>query len=101
MDRVRYEGYLAARKAIAMQPLDEFATDVLRDLAEGLLLARHPLEADAAREQVPEALGVLVDRGDLTRLTATRFWVHLRACGPAMDWPPSWDRAPQPLPSAA
>jgi hypothetical protein len=96
MDRVRYEGYVAARSAIAMQPLDDFAADVLSDLAEGLLLARDVAEAGAQRERVPEALALLVERGDLTPLTATRFWVHLRACGPAMEWPLTWDRAPAP-----
>ena len=77
------------------------AADVVRDLAEGLLLARDGEEADAARERVPEALGLLVDHGDLTRRAASRCWAHLKACGPPMRWPPSWDRSPASPPGSA
>ena len=97
MNRVRYEGYVAARDAITAQPLEEFAAGVLCELAEGLLLARTAKEAYVARDAVPEALEVLVDRHDLTRRAATRFWVHLKACGPPMRWPRGWDRSPTPL----
>jgi hypothetical protein len=93
MDRVRYEGYVSARDAVAMQPLDPRAAEVVDELAEALLLARDASEAHAAREAVPEALGALVDRHAITRRTADRFWVHLKACGPTMEWPPSWDGA--------
>jgi hypothetical protein len=94
MDLGRYEGYVTARDAIAVEMLDGFSAEVLQDLAEGLLLARDPGEADEARDRVPDALGLLVDRGDLTRRAADRFWARLKACGPRMQWPPSWDRAP-------
>jgi hypothetical protein len=101
MDRGRYEGYVAAVDAAAVEMLDESAADVVRDLAEGLLLARDGEEADAARERVPEALGLLVDHGDLTRRAASRCWAHLKACGPPMRWPPSWDRSPASPPGSA
>ena len=94
MDGVRYNGYVAAREAIAAQPLDPLAAETLEDLAEGLLLARDDFEAEAARAAVPDALAGLVDRHVMTRRTADRFWVHLRACAPAANWPPSWDRSP-------
>jgi hypothetical protein len=92
MDRGRYEGYVAVRDAVAAQAEDAFASEVLCDLAESLLLARNPGEAEEARECVSNALGILIDRGGLSRRAAGRFWIQLRACGPQMQWPPSWDR---------
>jgi hypothetical protein len=70
---------------------------VIRDLAEGLLLARDPTEAEKARESVPGALLQLVDEGFLTRSAAHRFFVRVRACGPEMHWPSSWQRHRAPL----
>jgi hypothetical protein len=99
MDRIRYEGYVVARNAIAAQPLDEFATWTLCDLAEALLLARDGTEAEEAREAVLEGLALLVARHDLTRRAAVRFWVHLKACGPPMHWPPTWEGSPVPSPA--
>jgi hypothetical protein len=93
MNRRRYEGYIAARDALADQALDSFAAGIVGDLAESLLLARDKAEAEEVRQHVTEALGVLVDRGDLTPQTASCFWTHLRACGPQMHWPASWDLA--------
>jgi hypothetical protein len=92
MDRSRYEGYVAARDAVADQVVDPVAAEVLCDLAESLLLARDAAEAEEARERGTETLGLLVDRGGLTPPAAGRFWTHLRACGPQMHWPPTWDR---------
>jgi hypothetical protein len=92
VNRHRYEGYVGVRQAIEAQVADEYPAAVLEDLAEGLLLARSPDEAVEARDRVPEALALLVDRGELTQFAADRFWVHLRACGPRMIWPPSWQR---------
>jgi hypothetical protein len=92
MDRGRYEGYVAARDAVAAQVPDPFVADVLCELAEGLLLARSAEEAEEARVRASETLGPLVDRGAIARRVAGRVWVHLRACGPPMYWPPSWDR---------
>jgi hypothetical protein len=99
VNRHRYEGYIGVRNAIEAQVVDEYPSAVLEDLAEGLLLSRSKDESVEARDRVPEALGLLVDRGDLTRFAADRFWVHLRACGPRMTWPPTWERparAPRP-----
>jgi hypothetical protein len=93
MDRRRHQGYLRARDAVAAQTPARFAALILDDLAEGLLLARSAAEAEEARERATESLALLVDRGDLTRRAAGRFWIHLRACGPQMYWPPSWDHA--------
>jgi hypothetical protein len=101
MDGVRYSGYVAAREAIAAQPLDPLAAETLEDLAEALLLARDELETEAARGAVPETLAGLVDRHVMTRRTADRFWVLLKACAPAANWPPSWDRSPVSAPSGA
>ena len=98
MDRFRYQGYVAARGAIAAHPFDEFASATLFDLAEGLLLARDDVEAEQARDAILEGLELLVARHDLTRRAAVRFWVHLKACGPPMYWPPSWERSPIPSP---
>jgi hypothetical protein len=95
VNRHRYEGYVGVRNAIEAQVVDEYPSAVLDDLAEGLLLARSLDEAVEARNRVPEALLLLVDRGDLTRFAADRFWVHLSACGPRMTWPPSWERPPR------
>jgi hypothetical protein len=99
MDRTRYEGYVVARKAIAAQPLDEFAAQTLSDLAEALLLARDATEAEEARGAVLEGLALLVTRRDLTRRAAVRFWTYLKACGPPMYWPPSWEGSPVPSPA--
>ena len=88
-----------ARTAIAAQPLDEFATEVLSDLAEALLLARDAVAAEQAREAVLEGLALLVTRHDLTRRAAVRFWSYLRACGPPMYWPPTWEGSPVPSPA--
>lgn len=93
MDRSRYEGYVVARDAISTEPGDAFPAEVLCDLAEGVLLARDALEAEHARDRAAEELGLLVDGGELTRRLAGRFWIQLRACGPQMHWPPSWDRS--------
>ena len=93
MDRGRYEAYVAALDAIAVQAVDASAAQVLGDLAEGLLLARNAVEADAARDRVPEALGLRVERGDLTRGAADRFWARMKGCGPPMPWPPAWENA--------
>jgi hypothetical protein len=101
MDAERYNGYLAAREAIGAQPLDPLAAETLEDLAEALLLARDDVEVRAARAAVPEALAGLVDRHVMTRRTADRFWVHLKACAPAVSWPPSWDRSPVSAPLGA
>jgi hypothetical protein len=92
MDRSRYEGYVAAKDAVSAQVTDPFAAEVLSDLGEGLLLSRDDAEARQAQAQVIEAFGLLVDRGDLAGNIAGRLWVHLRACGPEMHWPPTWDR---------
>jgi hypothetical protein len=94
MNRGRYDGYVAARQAARVEAPDEPAAQVIEDLAEGLLLARDQLEADVARERVPQALSSLVDRGELPRRAADRLWARLKACGPPMNWPPSWDRSP-------
>jgi hypothetical protein len=91
VNRHRYEGYIGVRNAIEAQVIDDYPSAVLEDLAEGLLLSRSENESVEARDRVPEALGLLVDRGDLTRFAADRFWVHLRACGPRMTWPPTWE----------
>jgi hypothetical protein len=93
MDRSRYQAYVAAKDAVSAQVTDPFAAEVLCDLGEGLLLSRDEAEARQAQAQVIEALALLVDRGDLARGIAGRLWVHLRACGPEMQWPPTWDRA--------
>lgn len=94
MDRGRYEAYVAARDAVADQAVDESAAQVLEDVAEALLLARNKSEADAARATVPEALGLLVERDDLTPEAAERVWAHLKSCGPPMLWPSSWRPSP-------
>jgi hypothetical protein len=96
VNRHRYEGYVGVRNAIEAQVPDEYPSAVLEDLAEGLLLARSPSEAFEARDRVPEALGLLVERGELTRFAADRFWAHLRACGPRMTWPPTWQSPARP-----
>jgi hypothetical protein len=92
MDRTRYEGYVAARDAVALLAEDPFASELLCELAESLLLARNPAEAEQARERVTDTLCMLVERGDLSRGAAGRLWAQLRACGPPTQWPPSWDR---------
>jgi hypothetical protein len=90
--RRRYKGYKAVQGAIAAEPLDERPANVLKGFAEALLLARRRSEAHDAAAVAPDALAMLVERGDLSRRAATRFWALLRACGPRMTWPPSWDR---------
>jgi hypothetical protein len=92
MNRRRYDGYRAVRGAITRRVIDEHAADVLGGLAEGLLLARDDAEAQQAVDRVPEGLMLLVDRGELSRFAAHRFWALLRQCGPRMAWPTSWDR---------
>jgi hypothetical protein len=90
VNRRRYEGYVAVRDAIGAEPLDGHAATLVADLAEGLLLARGPAEAEDARDRVPPALVRLVDRGEMSRTSAHRLWARIRTCGPDMPWPPSW-----------
>jgi hypothetical protein len=97
VNRVRYEGYVAVKDAIADEMIDFHAGDVIRDLAEGLLLARDGEEAERARENAPGVLLRLVEEGFLSRSAAHRFFVRVRACGPEMHWPPSWQRRRVPL----
>ena len=97
MNGHRHQGYLAARGVIEGQPLDPFAAELLLDLAERLLLARVSEDAAEARDAVVETVDALVVRNAITRRTASRVWVHLKACGPPMHWPTSWDRAPVPF----
>jgi hypothetical protein len=92
MDRSRYDGYVATRDTVAAEVADPFASQLLCDLAEGLLLARDAAEAEDARDLVTGALAALVDRGDLNRRAAGHFWADVRACGPQMQWPLSWVR---------
>jgi hypothetical protein len=96
VNRFRYEGYVAVREAIAGESLDGDTAALVADLAEGLLLARGRIEAEVARDRVPPALLALVDCGELSRFAAHRLWARIRACGPRMHWPPSWqgDAAP-------
>jgi hypothetical protein len=97
VNRVRYEGYVGVKDAIADEMVDFHAAGVIRDLAEGLLLARNPAEVETAREHVPGALLGLVDEGLLSRAAAHRFFVRVRACGPEMHRPPSTQRHRAPL----
>jgi hypothetical protein len=97
VNEVRYQGYVAVKAAIADEMIDFHAGTVIRDLAEGLLLARDADEAENAREHVPGALLRLVDEGFLSRSAAHRFFVRVRACGPEMHWPPSWQRHRAPV----
>jgi hypothetical protein len=92
VNRHRYEGYVAIKSALSDEAPDEHAAGVLRDVAEALLLARDSLEAEAARERVPGTLVLLVDGGYLSRPAAHRFWARVKACGPDMRWPPTWQR---------
>ena len=92
MNRRRYDGYRAVQDAIASQELAAHPAAVVGELAEGLLLARDAPEAGEAAARVPEGLAWLVNRGDLSRFVAHRFWAMLRACGPRLSWPASWDR---------
>jgi hypothetical protein len=101
MDAARYKGYLAASNTVAVERLEPAAADVVRDLAEGLLLARDAGEADAARDRVPQALASLVDEGDLTRRAADRCWALMKACGPPMPWPSSWHHSHARSPGSA
>lgn len=64
-------------------------------------MATQGAEGEEVRDSFPAVLMVLVDRGDLPRLAADRFWAELRACGPRMVWPTSWDRHPAPPTSCA
>jgi hypothetical protein len=91
MNRRRYDGYRAVEDAIVRQALAEYPAGVLRDLAAGLLLARDENEARRAAAPVPDSLASLVDRGELSRFAAHRFWVLLKACGPRVSWPAAWD----------
>jgi hypothetical protein len=100
MNRSRYEGYRAVQGAVARQALSEHPAAVLGDLAEGLLLARDDAEAGEVVERVPAGLVWLVDRGDIPRLAAHRFWALLRRCGPRVAWPVSWE-SPPPVPRSS
>ena len=91
MNRRRYDGYRALEDAIVRQALAEYPAGVLRDLAEGLLLARDENEACRAAAPVPDSLASLVDRGELSRFAAHRFWALLKGCGPRVNWPAAWD----------
>jgi hypothetical protein len=98
VNRLRYEGYVGVKDAIAVEMLDLHAGHLIRELAESLLLARDRTEAEEAREHVPAVLLRLVDEGFLSRAAAHRFFVRVRACGPKMHWPPSWQRHGAPVP---
>ena len=88
---------MALKDALAAEMVNLDAADVIRDLAESLLLARDSIEAEKAREHVHAVLLRLVEEGSLSRAAAHRFFVRVRACGPEMHWPPSWQRHRAPL----
>ena len=90
VNRRRYDGYVAVREAIQDEPVEGVAATLLTDLAEGQLLSRGLDEAGEVRDRVPPALAGLVDRGHLSSFAAHRLWARLRACGPALYWPPTW-----------
>jgi hypothetical protein len=91
VDRQRYAAYRAVRESIALEGLSDHSSGTLCDFAEGLLLARGRVEGEEVRDSLPAVLMVLVDRGDLPRCAADRFWADVRACGPRLVWPASWD----------
>jgi hypothetical protein len=95
MTRERSAGYRAVHGAIALQTLDQGPADEIAGLAEALLLARRRADASDTVDRISVALTLLVDHGDLSRPAADRFWALLRACGPPMSWPSSWESSTQ------
>jgi hypothetical protein len=85
MTTVRYHAYCRVRDALGRlsgDALDEAERDLLRDLAEGLLLARADDEVEELRGRAAVALSLLVGMRRWTDTAADEMWERLVACGP-------------------
>lgn len=92
MTRPRYEAYLRIRGELELMTpatLAESEKELLRDAAEGLLLARdHELdEVEELRARAAMALSLLVDDGRWSEAAADEVWERLVACGPRKPAP--------------
>ncbi len=85
----RYRAYCSVRDALADLRLDEEESELLRQAAEDLLLAR-PGDRDvmeAARQRAAMALSILAASRRLTGGYADELWCLIANCGPASPVP--------------
>jgi len=87
MTAERYRAYEEVRRALRESQgwaLDETACEVLRDLAEGLLLAGDEVEARELRGSAAATLCVLADDLLITEGAGRWLWRRLQRCGPTV-----------------
>ena len=94
MTQDRYHSYKRVTAALAApwaSRLDSFEREVLRQIAEDLLLSRtHQLdEAEDARQNAAVALSLLVGSQRMTDEEADLLWLEIAGCGPAPDAEPA------------
>jgi hypothetical protein len=79
-----YEEVLRALQESRGWALDETACEVLRDLAEGLLLAGDEVAACELRRSAAATLCVLADDLAITEGAGRWLWRRLQRCGPPL-----------------
>ena len=87
MNTARYHSYRSVERQLASLEdvrLDAHTSELLRDMAEGLLLARDGVrdDADELRGSAAVALSMLVGGGRLTDAEADSLWTRIARCGP-------------------
>jgi hypothetical protein len=101
MTASRYHAYrslCSALDRIDSEELAESEKELLRDAAEGLLLARHDTsgEVEEMRSRTAMALSLLVGLGRWSDAAADAMWDCVMACGPlAGRRPPEPSRSVQ------
>ena len=116
MTAYRYLAYKRVQRSlarVAATRLNDETAELLRDMAEGLLLAREDEieEAEELETSAALALSLLVGTAHLTDAEADALWRSMNACGPlpaadsarrpamsntGISWPGPDERSPSP-----
>jgi hypothetical protein len=96
----RYDAYrriCTELDRLSAEALADGERELLRDVAEGLLLARHGTddEVEELRSKAAVALSLLVGLGRWSDAAADEVWERLVACGPLATGGPRLPRAVQ------
>jgi hypothetical protein len=88
MDYSRYLAYRSVERSLAHVPLEAGERELLRDMAEGLLLARDLDEAERLRSDAAMALSLLVGQRRCGDQLADVLWHAVSDCGPPDPFEP-------------